>query len=161
MIPILSCVHKLLPCRIFLYPSPVFEALSMPAIDLQVIYWYHLACAKVPNSLFIAHVLISGGQWRQVIFLEMLSSFSLMPEFSAEVISSIMHDFMQEGFAFSHCTTCKAQFHLRVQLFEDNAWRIFKFRLFVARDILLVFMAVQAVSRASILSPRWQCSGYW
>ncbi|KAJ8431258.1 hypothetical protein Cgig2_011111 [Carnegiea gigantea] len=53
-----------------------------------------------------------------------------------------------EGFAFSHCTTCKAQFHLRVQLFEDNAWRIFKFRLFVARDILLVFMAVQTAIAA-------------
>ncbi|GMH04490.1 hypothetical protein Nepgr_006329 [Nepenthes gracilis] len=46
-------------------------------------------------------------------------------------------------FAFSHCTTCKAQFHLRVELFEDNSWRKIKFRLFVARDVLLVFLAVQ------------------
>ena len=69
-----------------------------------------------------------------------------MPMFPAEVISSIMYDLMQEGFAFSHCTTCKAHFHLRVQLFEDNAWRTFKFRLFVARDVLLVFLAVQTVS---------------
>ena len=54
--------------------------------------------------------------------------------------------FLQEGFAFSHCTTCKAQFHLKVSLFEDNSWRKVKFRLFVARDVLLVFIAVQTVS---------------
>lgn len=54
--------------------------------------------------------------------------------------------FLQEGFAFSHCTTCKAQFHLKVSLFEENSWRKVKFRLFVARDVLLVFIAVQTVS---------------
>jgi len=55
---------------------------------------------------------------------------------------------VKEGFAFSHCTTCKAQFHLRVEPFEDNnSWRRkAKFRLFVARDVLLVFLAVQTVS---------------
>lgn len=55
---------------------------------------------------------------------------------------------VKEGFAFSHCTTCKAQFHLRVEPFEDNnSWRRkVKFRLFVARDVLLVFFAVQTVS---------------
>lgn len=54
---------------------------------------------------------------------------------------------VKEGFAFSHCTTCKAQFHLRVEPFEDNnSWRRkAKFRLFVARDVLLVFVAVQTV----------------
>nr|VDD59148.1 unnamed protein product [Brassica oleracea] len=54
---------------------------------------------------------------------------------------------VKEGFAFSHCTTCKAQFHLRVEPFEDNnSWRRkVKFRLFVARDVLLVFFAVQTV----------------
>ncbi|KAF8399159.1 hypothetical protein HHK36_015024 [Tetracentron sinense] len=48
-----------------------------------------------------------------------------------------------EGFSFSHCTTCKAQFHLRVELLEDHSWRKIKFRIFVARDIVLVFLAVQ------------------
>ncbi|VFQ92749.1 unnamed protein product [Cuscuta campestris] len=52
---------------------------------------------------------------------------------------------VKEGFAFSHCTTCKAQFHLRVVELEDNSWRNIKFRLFVARDIFLVFLAVQSV----------------
>ncbi|KAL4194842.1 hypothetical protein AMTRI_Chr05g70490 [Amborella trichopoda] len=47
------------------------------------------------------------------------------------------------GFAFSHCTTCKAQFHLRVELLEDYSWRKIKFKIFVARDVLLVFLAVQ------------------
>ncbi|RLM61148.1 putative E3 ubiquitin ligase SUD1 [Panicum miliaceum] len=50
---------------------------------------------------------------------------------------------VKEGFAFSHCTTCKAQFHLRVETWEDNSWRKMKFRIFVARDVLLVFLALQ------------------
>ncbi|KNA04414.1 hypothetical protein SOVF_200000 [Spinacia oleracea] len=55
---------------------------------------------------------------------------------------------VKEGFAFSHCTTCKAQFHLLVESFEDNTWRKLKFRLFVARDVLLVFLAVQTAIAA-------------
>lgn len=50
---------------------------------------------------------------------------------------------VKEGFAFSHCTTCKAQFHLRVEMLEDYSWRKMKFRIFVARDVILVFLAVQ------------------
>ncbi|PWA55929.1 Zinc finger, RING-CH-type [Artemisia annua] len=52
---------------------------------------------------------------------------------------------VKEGFAFSHCTTCKAQFHLQVVELKDNSWRKIKFRLFVARDVFLVFLAVQTV----------------
>lgn len=52
---------------------------------------------------------------------------------------------VKEGFAFSHCTTCKAQFHLRVELLEDNSWHKMKFRIFVTRDILLVFLAIQVM----------------
>ncbi|KAJ8750437.1 hypothetical protein K2173_015576 [Erythroxylum novogranatense] len=55
---------------------------------------------------------------------------------------------VKEGFAFSHCTTCKAQFHFQVSLFEDNSWRKFKFRLFVTRDVVVVFLAVQTVIAA-------------
>ncbi|KAF2310700.1 hypothetical protein GH714_016418 [Hevea brasiliensis] len=55
---------------------------------------------------------------------------------------------VKEGFAFSHCTTCKAQFHLRVALFEDNSWRKVKFRLFVTRDVIIVFLAVQTMIAA-------------
>ncbi|KAK2982126.1 hypothetical protein RJ640_029643 [Escallonia rubra] len=36
---------------------------------------------------------------------------------------------VKEGFAFSHCTTCKAQFHLRVADSEDNYCCKIKFRL--------------------------------
>ncbi|KAH8976316.1 hypothetical protein BDL97_01G208300 [Sphagnum fallax] len=50
---------------------------------------------------------------------------------------------VKEGFAFSHCTTCKAQFHLRPELPEDHSWRKIKFKVFVARDVFLVFLAVQ------------------
>ncbi|KAK3031126.1 hypothetical protein RJ639_035124 [Escallonia herrerae] len=52
---------------------------------------------------------------------------------------------VKEGFAFSHCTTCEAQFHLRVADSEDNYCHKIKFRLFVARDVVLVFLAVQTV----------------
>ncbi|KAJ3670874.1 hypothetical protein LUZ60_008300 [Juncus effusus] len=52
---------------------------------------------------------------------------------------------VKEGFAFSHCTTCKAQFHLRLEFLEDYSWRQIKFRIFVARDVLLVFLFVQTV----------------
>nr|GEW86304.1 zinc finger, RING-CH-type [Tanacetum cinerariifolium] len=52
---------------------------------------------------------------------------------------------VKEGFAFSHCTTCKAQFHLQVVELKHNSWRKIKFRLFVARDVFLVFLAVQMV----------------
>jgi hypothetical protein len=33
-------------------------------------------------------------------------------------------------------------------LFEDNSWRKIKFRIFVARDVFLVFLAVQTVIAA-------------
>ncbi|CAL9189846.1 unnamed protein product [Musa hybrid cultivar] len=60
--------------------------------------------------------------------------------------ASSCYDFCHtEGFAFSHCTTCKAQFHLRVEFLEDYPWRKIKFRVFVARDVFLVFLAIQTV----------------
>nr|XP_043626078.1 uncharacterized protein LOC122597565 [Erigeron canadensis] len=52
---------------------------------------------------------------------------------------------VKEGNAFSHCTTCKAQFHLRVIDYGENSWLKVKFRLFVARDVFLVFLAIQTV----------------
>ncbi|GKV12142.1 hypothetical protein SLEP1_g23331 [Rubroshorea leprosula] len=52
---------------------------------------------------------------------------------------------VREGFAFAHCTTCKAPYYLRVQAAADRKWRTLKFRFFVTRDILSIFMAVQLV----------------
>lgn len=52
---------------------------------------------------------------------------------------------VKEGFAFTHCTTCRAQFHLRINFLEGSCWRTVKFRMFVARDIILVFLAVQMI----------------
>ncbi|MBA0716032.1 hypothetical protein Golax_014899 [Gossypium laxum] len=51
----------------------------------------------------------------------------------------------KEGFAFAHCTTCKAPYHLRVHVAADRKWRTLKFRFFVTRDILSIFLAVQLV----------------
>jgi hypothetical protein len=55
---------------------------------------------------------------------------------------------VKEGFAFSHCTTCKAQFHLRPELPEDYSWRQLKFKFFVTRDIFLVFLVLQTVRKS-------------
>ncbi|XP_066309091.1 uncharacterized protein [Miscanthus floridulus] len=52
---------------------------------------------------------------------------------------------VKEGTAFSHCTTCKAQFHLLVELLEDDMCLRMKFWLFVSRDVFLIFLAIQAV----------------
>lgn len=52
---------------------------------------------------------------------------------------------VKEGFAFAHCTTCKAPYHLRVHAAADRKWRTLKFRFFVTRDILFIFAAVQLV----------------
>eukprot|EP00271_Cylindrocystis_brebissonii_P010388 TRINITY_DN26564_c0_g1_i1.p1 TRINITY_DN26564_c0_g1~~TRINITY_DN26564_c0_g1_i1.p1 ORF type:complete len:396 (+),score=76.36 TRINITY_DN26564_c0_g1_i1:229-1416(+) len=53
---------------------------------------------------------------------------------------------VKEGFAFAHCTTCKAQFHLRVPVEDENQLRARRrrFHFFVTRDLCLVFLAVQA-----------------
>ncbi|CAL8991487.1 unnamed protein product [Prunus brigantina] len=51
----------------------------------------------------------------------------------------------QEGFAFAHCTTCKPPYHLRVHVIADRKWRTLKFRFFVTRDIIFIFLAVQLV----------------
>ncbi|KAG6485224.1 hypothetical protein ZIOFF_053757 [Zingiber officinale] len=52
---------------------------------------------------------------------------------------------VKEGFAFAHCTTCKAPYYLRVHVHVDRKWRVLKFRFFVTRDILVVFAAVQLI----------------
>ncbi|KAL5164003.1 ERAD-associated E3 ubiquitin-protein ligase DOA10 [Glycine soja] len=52
---------------------------------------------------------------------------------------------IKEGFAFAHCTTCKAPYHLRVHVAADRKWRTLKFRFFVTRDILFIFLSVQLV----------------
>ncbi|KAI3836517.1 hypothetical protein MKX03_031383 [Papaver bracteatum] len=44
----------------------------------------------------------------------------------------------------THCTTCKAQYHMSVQTaVVYRQWRTLKFRFFVTRDILAIFVSVQ------------------
>ncbi|KAL6223002.1 hypothetical protein ACLB2K_006392 [Fragaria x ananassa] len=66
---------------------------------------------------------------------------------------------VKEGFAFAHCTTCKAPYHLRVHQAADRKWRTLKFRFFVTRDIIFIFLAVQLVGDCFIgifgVSNRW------
>lgn len=49
------------------------------------------------------------------------------------------------GFAFSHCTECKAVFILRANVPPDRWWLRLKFQLLVVRDHSLIFIIVQLV----------------
>ncbi|KAG6486422.1 hypothetical protein ZIOFF_054993 [Zingiber officinale] len=51
----------------------------------------------------------------------------------------------KEGFAFAHCTECRAAFLLRANVPPDRWWLRLKFQLLVARDHVLIFFIVQLV----------------
>ncbi|KAL1192624.1 hypothetical protein V5N11_008691 [Cardamine amara subsp. amara] len=51
----------------------------------------------------------------------------------------------KEGFAFSHCTECRANFKLRANVPPDRWWLRLRFQLLVARDHAFIFIAVQMV----------------
>ena len=52
---------------------------------------------------------------------------------------------MQEGFAFSHCTECRAMFILRANVPPERWWLRLKFQFLVARDHAFIFVIVQLV----------------
>lgn len=51
----------------------------------------------------------------------------------------------QEGFAFAHCTECRAMFILRTSCPPDRWWLRLKFQFLVARDHTFIFVIVQLV----------------
>ncbi|KAF8025317.1 hypothetical protein BT93_F2225 [Corymbia citriodora subsp. variegata] len=51
----------------------------------------------------------------------------------------------KEGFAFSHCTECRAVFLLRANVPTDRWWLRLKFQFLVARDHALIFIVVQLI----------------
>ncbi|XP_031496296.1 probable E3 ubiquitin ligase SUD1 isoform X1 [Nymphaea colorata] len=51
----------------------------------------------------------------------------------------------KEGFAFAHCTECKATFPLRANVPPQRWWLKLKFRFLVVRDHVLIFVIVQLV----------------
>ncbi|KAI6689752.1 hypothetical protein NL676_026580 [Syzygium grande] len=51
----------------------------------------------------------------------------------------------KEGFAFSHCTECRAVFLLRANVPADRWWLRLKFQFLVARDHALIFIVVQLI----------------
>ena len=55
----------------------------------------------------------------------------------------------QEGFAFAHCTECRAMFILRANVPADRWWLRLKFHFLVARDHALIFIVVQLVRSPS------------
>jgi len=57
----------------------------------------------------------------------------------------------QEGFAFSHCTECRATFLLRANVPPDRWWLRLKFQLLVVRDHTLIFFIVQLVRCSHLL----------
>ncbi|KAI9084493.1 hypothetical protein K1719_033481 [Acacia pycnantha] len=51
----------------------------------------------------------------------------------------------KEGFAFSHCTECRAVFILRANVPNDRWWLRLKFQFLVARDHAFIFITVQLI----------------
>uniref|UniRef100_A0A1D1XIC1 E3 ubiquitin-protein ligase MARCH8 n=1 Tax=Anthurium amnicola TaxID=1678845 RepID=A0A1D1XIC1_9ARAE len=51
----------------------------------------------------------------------------------------------KEGFAFAHCTECRAIFILRANVPPDRWWLRLKFQLLVIRDHAFIFVIVQLV----------------
>lgn len=51
----------------------------------------------------------------------------------------------KEGFAFSHCTECRAVFLLRANVPPDRWWLRLKFQFLVVRDHAVIFIIVQLV----------------
>lgn len=51
----------------------------------------------------------------------------------------------KEGFAFAHCTECRARFLLRANVPADRWWLRLKFQFLVARDHAFIFVVVQLV----------------
>eukprot|EP00250_Pteridium_aquilinum_P007574 c17253_g1_i2 orf=304-918(+) len=51
----------------------------------------------------------------------------------------------KEGFAFAHCTECRALFCLRANVPADRGWLRLKFQLLVLRDHAAIFIVVQLV----------------
>lgn len=121
----------------------------------------YFSCIQEPRKLILINKPLDSCYCREF-------KCSLLFHIRKKKWSVIFFDFLmikfscclQEGSAFSHCTTCKAQFHLRVEFLEDYAWRKIKFRIFVARDVLLVFLAVQTV-RAILIHFWFVCAVYF
>ncbi|KAF2284100.1 hypothetical protein GH714_018999 [Hevea brasiliensis] len=90
------------------------------------------------------HQSMSIGNVGPLASCEGLSCFTFSHSFSVVFFSSVYGQLM-EGSAFSHCTTCKAPYYLRVHVAADRKWRTLKFRFFVTRDIAFIFLAVQLV----------------
>ncbi|MCL7026116.1 hypothetical protein MKW94_015723, partial [Papaver nudicaule] len=51
----------------------------------------------------------------------------------------------KEGFAFAHCTECRAVFVLRANMPPDRWWLRLKFQFLVVRDHALIFIIVQLI----------------
>ncbi|KAL3632162.1 hypothetical protein CASFOL_025146 [Castilleja foliolosa] len=51
----------------------------------------------------------------------------------------------KEGFAFAHCTECRAKFILRANVPTDRWWLRIKFQFLVVRDHAVIFIIVQLV----------------
>lgn len=51
----------------------------------------------------------------------------------------------KEGFAFAHCTECRAKFILRANVPPDRWWLRLKFNFLVARDHAIIFVVVQLI----------------
>ncbi|CAN1216569.1 hypothetical protein LINPERPRIM_LOCUS661 [Linum perenne] len=132
-----------------LLQNPVDSSLSSPVSSTEITNLDDVENGSVPACRICLESDCEPGQCVLYIGDELISP--CMCKGTQQFVHRVCLDHwraVKEGFAFSHCTTCKAQFHLRVALFEENSWRKIKFRLFVTRDVLLVFLAIQTMIAA-------------
>jgi hypothetical protein len=95
--------------------------------------------------LFTPHLIVEA----QVFSYPKIHPKHQICEYNHCVSLALTPDFLlhipQEGFAFSHCTECRAAFLLRANVPPDRWWSRLKFQLLVARDHTLIFFIVQLV----------------
>jgi len=125
------------------------------------IQWDDLVCSLIAGEDLIAPCNCKGTQkhvhrscldnWRSTKvyyrhrFQKVSSSFEWMVYLAYEVYFVSMQYMFQEGFAFSHCTECRAFFKLRANVPADRWWLRLRFQLLVARDHAFIFISVQMV----------------
>ncbi|CAB4278342.1 unnamed protein product [Prunus armeniaca] len=130
-----------------------FYELGNNSHPLSLAHWH---CSQKENSSF-CHRTFGLKRNRHIDGLQCHDSFISCRV--KRIFTTVCLAGVGTGFAFAHCTTCKAPYHLRVHVIADRKWRTLKFRFFVTRDIIFIFLAVQLVGDCFIgifgVSNRW------
>lgn len=109
----------------------------------------HRSCLDNWRSTKVNHILIFLSLFFLFLFLLVSSQFVYLGCYEVCFVISTLC--LQEGFAFSHCTECRAVFKLRANVPPDRWWLRLRFQLLVARDHAFIFITVQMVHDLFVL----------